>query len=211
MPDKLSLFIDHARQKGMDYQTIFQLLQSSGWKEREIAEGFAARELTMPIPERAGVGSARDTFLHLLAFTALYASAISLIYLLFTYIEFAFPDPVQRATTYAIEWALSNIRAALAALIVSFPLFLFVWWLLLREIRTTPEMAKSSVRRWLSFLALFVGAVTIMADVITVVYYLVEGDLTVRFLLKVATIFVIIGALFLYLALTIRSEGEAGA
>jgi hypothetical protein len=209
MNENLSRFIDHSRQKGMDHATIFLLLRSSGWKEKEIAVAFAAGELAMRIPERAGIGSARDAFFHLLAFTALYAWAISLIFLIFTYIEFAFPDPVTRPSTYAIEGALSGIRASLATLFVSYPLFLLVWWFLLREVRIAPEKANSGVRRWLSFLSLFVGAVTIMADVITVVFYLVEGDLTVRFLLKVAVLLVITGALFIYLALTLRSEGEA--
>ena len=209
MHENLLRFIEHARQKGMDHATIFLLLRSSGWKEKEIAEAFAARELTIPIPERAGVGSARDAFFHLLAFTALYAWAISLIFLFFTYIEFAFPDPATWTSIYAFEGALSSIRASLATLMVSYPLFLLVWWFLLREVRVSPEKAKSGVRRWLSFLSLFVGAVTILADVITVVYYLVEGNLTVRFLLKVLVLFVITGSLFIYLALTLRSEGEA--
>jgi len=90
MRENLLRFIEHARQKGMDHATIFLLLRSSGWKEKEIAEAFAARELTIPIPERAGVGSARDAFFHLLAFTALYAWAISLIFLFFTYTAIAF-------------------------------------------------------------------------------------------------------------------------
>ena len=209
MPENLSRFIDHAREKGMDLATISLLLRSSGWKDWEIAEAFAARELAMPLPERAGVGSARDAFLHLLAFTALYAWAISLIYLFFTYIELALPDPATRESTYAMESALSGIRVSLSALIVSFPLFLLVWWRMLSEIRQNPELAKSGVRRWLAFLSLFVGAVTIMGDVITVVYYLVEGDLTVRFLLKVVALFVVTGGIFIYLALTLRSEGEA--
>jgi Domain of unknown function (DUF5671) len=209
MNEKLSRFIDQARQKGMDHATIFLLLRSSGWKEREIAETITARELAMPIPQRAALGSARDAFFHLLAFTALYAWSISLIFLVFAYIDFAFPDLVTRTPTYALEADLSGIRAALATLMVSYPLFLLVWWFLLREVRKSPEVAKSGVRRWLSFLSLFVGAVTIMADVITVVFYLVEGDLTVRFLLKVLVLFVVTGALFTYLALTLRSEGEA--
>ena len=128
---------------------------------------------------------------------------------MFTYIEFAFPDPLVQPATYAIKAGLSSIRASLATLIVSYPLFFLVWWFLLREVRIAPEKANSFVRRWLSFLSLFVGAVTIMADVITVVYYLVEGDLTVRFLLKVGVLLIITGALFIYLALTLRSEGEA--
>jgi hypothetical protein len=84
-----------------------------------------------------------------------------------------------------------------------------VWGVLLREVRASPERAKSGVRRWLTSLSLFVGAVIIMADVITVVYRLVEGDLTTRFLLKVVVLLVVTGALFLYLALTLRSESEA--
>jgi len=209
MAEKLTQFIDQARQKGMDHATIFLMLRSAGWKEKEVADALAERELAMSIPERAGIGSARDAFFHLLAFTALYAWVISLIFLLFTYIEFAFPDPVKRPAAYQIEAALSGIRVALATLIVSYPLFLAVWWFLLREVRNSPEKAQSGVRRWLTSLSLFVGAVTILADVITVVFYLVEGDLTVRFLLKVGVLAVVTGAVFVYLALTLRSEAEA--
>jgi hypothetical protein len=209
MQAKLTQFIDAARTKGMDSQTIFLLLQSSGWKEKEIADAIAQRELALAIPERAGVGTARDAFFHLLAFTALYAWVISLIFLVFAFIEFSFPDPAERITSYAIEAARRGVRFSLATLIVAYPLFLAVWWFLLGEVRRFPEKAKSGVRRWLAALTLFVGAVTIMGDVITVVYYLVEGDLTVRFLLKVAVLFVITAALFIYLALTLRAEGEA--
>ena len=209
MDEKLASFINHARQKGLDPVAIFMLLRSTGWKEKEIADALAVRELAMPIPERTGVGSARDAFLHLLAYTALYASAISLILLSFAYIEFWFPNPATRTSTYVLEAALSNIRSQLATLLVAYPLFLIVWWYLLREVRLAPEKAKSAVRRWLSFLSLFVGAVTIMTDLICVVYYLVEGDLTLRFLLKVLTLFVITGVVFLYLALVLRSESEA--
>ena len=209
MQDKLSQFIEHARHKGMDHATIFVLLRSAGWKDPEIADAIAARELAMPVPERAGVGSAREAFFHLLAFTALYAWAISLIYLFFTYIAVALPDPATPTSTYAIESALSSMRVALATLIVSFPLFVLVWWLLLREVRKFPDKAKSGVRRWLTSLSLFVAAVTILGDAIAVVYYLVEGDLTIRFLLKVGVLLVIPGALLAYLALTLRSEAEA--
>jgi len=170
MDERLTKFIEHARQKGLDHAAIFLLLRSSGWKERQIAEALAACDLAMPIPERTGTGSARDAFLHLVAFTALYASAIALVLLFFTYVEFWFPDPAIRTTTYEVEAALSAIRVQLATLIVSYPLFLLSWSYLLREIRQAPEKAKSGVRRWLSFLSLFVGAVTIMSDVIVTVH-----------------------------------------
>lgn len=211
MDERLTRFVDQAREKGLDHAAIFLLLRSSGWKERQIAQALAARDLALPIPERVGMGSARDAVLHLVAFTALYASAISLVLLFFTYIKFWFPDVAMRTSAYEVEFALSGIRAELATLIVSYPLFLLTWAYLLGEIRRVPERAKSGVRRWLSFLSLFVGAVTIMTDVICVVYYLVEGDLTVRFLLKVLALLVITGSIFLYLSLVLRSESEAAA
>lgn len=206
MHETLSHFIEQARQKGMDLSSIHLVLRSAGWKEKEIAEALCARELGIPIPERSGVGSPRDAFLHLLAFTALYASVISLVILTFTYIELAFPDPSEFENR---EWAYSTIRASLSTLIVAYPVFLIVWRFLLREIRFQAEKAASAVRRWLSSLSLFVGSVILMSDVISAVYYFVAGDLTVRFVAKVATLFVIVGGVVAYLALTLRSEAQA--
>jgi hypothetical protein len=208
MSDSVSRFIEHARQKGMDHGTIFLLLKAAGWKDEEVAAAIAAHELQMPLPERAGVGSARDAFFHLLAFTALYTWVVSLIFLCFTYISFAFPDPAEPASSYVIEMALASVRVALATLIVAYPLFLATWWFLLREIRKYPDKAKSGVRRWLTSLSLFVAAVVLLGNTITVVYYLVEGDLTIRFLLKVAVLFAVAGGLLVYLACTLRSEAE---
>jgi hypothetical protein len=208
MNEKLSQFVDHSRDKGLDHATIRHVLLSAGWREKDIAEVFCARDLELPIPEPTGVGTARDAFFHLLTFTALYTWATSLILLFITYIDFAFPDPAWRTSYYALEAALSNIRASLAALIVSFPIFLILWHFLLREVRRHPEKAKGAIRRWLGYLSLFVGAVTLSADAITFIFYLFEGQLTVRFLLKVTALFLIAGSLVYYLAFTLRSETE---
>ena len=80
MAKNLSRFIDHARQNEVDHATIFLLLRSLGWKEKEIANAFATHELATPIPDRLRIGSVRDAFLHLLIFSALHASILSLKY-----------------------------------------------------------------------------------------------------------------------------------
>ena len=146
MDEKLIRFVDHARDKGMDHATIRHLLMSTGWKEKNIAEVFCMRDLELPIPEPTGVGTARDAFFHLLTFTALYTWATSLILLYISYIDFALPDPAWRTSYDAMEAALSNIRASLAALLVSFPIFLILWHFLLREVRRHPEKAKGESR-----------------------------------------------------------------
>ena len=222
MDEKLIEFVDHARDKGMDHSTIRQLLLSGGWKEKDIAEVFCIRDLELPIPEPAELGfapgqhrpgkqrprKARDAFFHLLMYGALYAWATSLILLLFTYVNFAFPDPAWRTSYAQLQEIQSNIRAQLAIVIVSFPVFLTVWNFLLGEVRRHPETAKGVLRRWLGYLSLFVGAITLSGDAMTLIYYLLEGQLTVRFELKVIALFLVAGGLVAYLSFTLRHESQ---
>ena len=225
MNEQLSQFVDHAREKGLDYATIRQLLLSAGWKDRDIGEVLCARDLELPIPNPSGAvattdvvrskrrsGSvwprrARDAFFHLLTFGSLFTWATSLILLFFTYLDFAYPDPAWRMSQARIDEAFSIIRAQLAIVIVAFPIFMVLWHYLLRDAQRDLERA-SGIRRWLCYLAIFVGALTLSGDVITLVYLALEGQLTIRLVLKTLVLFFISGGLVLYLAYTMRSEKE---
>lgn len=224
MDEKLIQFVDHARDKGMDHATIRQLLLSVGWKDKQIAEVFCTRNLELPIPEPTGVDAvrarsprrpgvprkARDAFLHLLTFGSLYVCSTSVIMLLLTYLDFAFPDPAWRTSYNQLQALLSIIRVQLAIVIVAFPIFLIMWNYLLREVHRHPEAAKGVLRRWLGNLSLFIGAITLSGNTMTLIYFLLEGQLTVRFVLKAAVLFLIAGGLVGYLALTLRSEARSG-
>ncbi|MDP6446074.1 MAG: DUF5671 domain-containing protein [Pirellulaceae bacterium] len=225
MDASLVEFVDHARERGLDHASIRHLLVSAGWSQSEIAEVFCSRELALPIPKptRAAAkrtegnrpqGSlwprrARDALLNLLTFGALVTSATTLILLFFTYLDFALPDPAWRVSYARLQEALSIIRVQLAILIVMFPTFLALWHFLLREVRLQPE--KGAMRRWLGYLCIFVGAITLSADVITLLFHLLEGQLTARFLLKAGVLFTIAGSLVWYLASTLRGEAEREA
>ena len=205
METALTKFIAHARQKGMDHATIRLLLLSEGWKEKDIAEAMTAESLDMPVPMPVDRGGAREAFFHLLTFASLYTSVISLIILFFSYINRLFPDPaLERYMTNPGD--LSAIRWSMAAIIVTFPLFFWVSRFLLREMRQKPEKAWSSIRRWLTYLTLFFAALTLIGDVITLIFRLLEGELSTRFLLKVLVIFVIAGLTFAYYFLSLRSK-----
>ena len=225
MDEQLIRFVEHARDKGMDHATIRQLLLSAGWKDRDIADVFCTRDLELPIPKPAAVSAvrprgrqesvwprrARDAFLHLLAFGALFTCATSLVLLLVTYINLAFPDPAWRTSYAQLQETLSIIRLQLAIVIVSFPIFLILWNFLLREVSGDPEKAKGGIRRWLGYLMVFVGALTLSGDVMSLIYLLLEGQLTTRFLLQAAVLLLIAGGVVLYLVLTLRREAEAEA
>lgn len=81
MKTVLGPFIEHARQKGVDHATIRLLLLSAGWKERDVSEAVAAQILEMPVPRPPDRGGAREAFLYLLTFMALYTTITSLVVL----------------------------------------------------------------------------------------------------------------------------------
>jgi hypothetical protein len=202
-PD-LAAFVEHARSKGMDHATIRMLLLSAGWKEKDVARAVAAQALEMPVPAPPDTGGARDAFLHLMTFAALYAAAISGVSLLFAFVNRLLPDPAFREQARFASAALSGMRWALAVLLVAFPAFLAMSRFLLREMRREPERAWSAVRRWLTYLTLFVAAVTLAVDFITLVFFFLEGEISARFLLKVAIVGGVAALAFRYYLAAVR-------
>ena len=101
------------------------------------------------------------------------------------------------------------MRLQLAIVMVAFPIFMIVWNYLLGEIRRNPETGRGVLRRWLGNLSLFIGSITLAGNAMTLIYFLLEGQLTIRFVLKVVILFLIAGGFVWYLAFTLRSESKA--
>ena len=77
-----------------------------------------------------------------------------------------------------------------------------------RETRLDPSKRASKVSRQLTYLTLFIAAAVLVGDVTSLVYSLLGGELTTRFVLKVSTIAVIAGAVFGYYLRDLRLEEE---
>ena len=60
----------------------------------------------------------------------------------------------------------------------------------------------------MTYLTLFIAAAVLVGDVTSLVYSLLGGELTTRFVLKVSTIAVIAGAVFGYYLRDLRLEEE---
>jgi hypothetical protein len=85
-------------------------------------------------------------------------------------------------------------------------LFLLVTWGIVRGVRRQPERIESSVRKWLTYIALVIAASTVIGDIVTFLAYLLRGDLDTRFVLKVVTVLVIAGGVFAYYLDSLRRE-----
>lgn len=207
MNEKLQSFLGHARSKGLDYLTIRTLLLAAGWKERDIAGAIANDGLEMPVPEPVGARGARDAFLYLLTFTALYITVTSIIVLFFDSLDYLFPDPAD--LYWNIDYVLEGVRYAIAATIIAFPLFAVLNAILERAIRREPDNQAPAIRKWLTYLTIFLAVAFTLGDLITLLFYLLNGAYTTRFILKVVVMLVITQVVFFYYFFAPRANTTA--
>jgi hypothetical protein len=203
----LELFVREALAGGQSRQAIEAALAQAGWpaeQVRDALDAYADVVFPVPVPRPRPYLSAREAFLYLVLFATLYVSAYHLGSLLFDFINRAFPDPATRSYVFASTGR--SMRLSVASLIVAFPVFLFVARLLGRELARNPAKRLSAVRRWLTYMTLFIAAGIVIGDLITAVYNVLGGELTLRFALKVLVVGAIAGTVFAYYLLDLRHE-----
>jgi hypothetical protein len=209
MNTDLHQFVRDALQRGTPRERIRELLRDARWRTEEIDTALAAwadGEAGLPVPRRRVSLSAREAFLHLVMFATLYIFTFDAGAILFAIIEWRLRDP---AVDGALG-ALPVIRWALAGVITALPIFLWTTHVADRAIEREPEKRQSAVRRWLTYLTLFVAALVLIGNFNTIVSGALSGELGGRTLLKCLVVFAIAGAVFgHYLLGSRREEAEA--
>ncbi len=142
--------------------------------------------------------SPKDFFLHILAILSLYFSAISFLVLLFQYINILIPDILDYNYYDVRASYFGKIRWSMSSLIVVFPVYVLTTWFLNKSYRADPEKRKLRIRRWLIYFTLFIAAVIIIGDLVSLIYNFLGGELTTRFLLKILVVFFVAAATFTY-------------
>ncbi len=138
--------------------------------------------------------NAKYFFLEFGIIVALYISAISFITFAFDIVNYIFPDSL----AYSYDPYSSGLRFSISTLIIVFPIFVvlarMMWKLLLTDI----EGRNLAVRRWLSYLTLFVAGGAIAGDLITLVNTFLNGEISTRFVAKVIVVLIVALAVFAY-------------
>lgn len=138
--------------------------------------------------------SAKDFFINLGAIVALGFFIGNLISLLFTIINKAYP-----LTTGYNYYGSYSISFPVASLIIFFPIYILLMWLLERGYSTEPERRNIGIRKWLTYITLFLSGFALAGDLVTVLYYFIDGrDITTGFIMKALSILVIALAIFFY-------------
>ena len=141
--------------------------------------------------------------MYLVLFSTLYVSAYHLGSLLFDIIDTTFPDP---AESRLASYARLSMRWSVSSLIVAFPVFVYMSWLVARGIAADPNKRHSKVRRWLTYLTLFMASSVLIGDLISLIYSVLGGEMTTRFLWKVLVVAFVAGTIFWYYLSDIRRE-----
>jgi hypothetical protein len=204
--DELIGFVREALGRGLARSEVEAILVQAGWSTERVRSAlgaFAAIDSPIPVPRPRPSLSAREAFMYLLLFATLYTVVWNLGSLIFQFINLAYPDPAafdrEAISRTAIRWSIS-------ALIVALPVFLYMSHLTGRAVTVDPTKRASPIRRWLTYVTLFIAASVLIGDVMTLVYNVLGGELTHRFVLKVLTVGVLAGTSFWYYLSDLRRD-----
>lgn len=151
--------------------------------------------------------SAKDFFLHLGAMVGLYTVAVSFVNLIFKTVSKAFPEVGNNIYAWG---AGSEISMPVATLVVFFPIFIILSRLVHKIYLQEPAKKEIWLRRWITYITLFVAGIALAIDLVTVLYKFLDGqDLTAAFLLKALTVLFVAGAIFWFYIQDLRDKVSA--
>ena len=138
----------------------------------------------------------KDFFLWAGAMVALYWSVIAFIFLFFNYIDYTFQNGLNYLSANPYD---SGIGYEMASVIVMFPIYAVLMWLIRRDIVSDASRSDIWVRKWALILTLFVAGVTIAGDLIFLLTAFLSGqEITLAFLLKALVLFLVASAAFMH-------------
>jgi hypothetical protein len=145
---------------------------------------FIKKQTTMESKTKA-----LDVFMYVGIFISLIISVANIIQVLFAAIERKFVD-VLEAGQYVDAYS-SDMRMAIAALVVMFPIYLGLSMYVSRDIKKFHYKRDLLIRKIFIYTTLFVTAATLLGSLVATIYTYLGGELTSRFGLKALTVFVI--------------------
>jgi|AntRauTorckE6833_2_1112554.scaffolds.fasta_scaffold00294_22 hypothetical protein len=140
--------------------------------------------------------TAKHFFLQLGSLICLYLTLGFFVALVFGFINLGFPDSIDNV--WQIEQAASAIRLGFAMVLVFFPTYLVLTRLVNKNRRHAKDHGYLGLTKWLIYLSLLVSGLVLLGDLVAVIMNFLEGGMTLPFILKAATVFIVIGAAFTY-------------
>lgn len=184
-------FIRDAARAGKTRAEIVVALNAAGWSDEQIAAAYmnyADVDFPVPVPRPSSNVSARYLALNLFFFLVLMLVIWGAGSIVFTMLDYYLPDGKgeMRGMFYNSYRSLGeSLRSYLAMILVCVPLVIFTAKKI-NAIHRNYTQGVPIIRLRLIYLTYLIAGIVLLIDFIMFAYYFLSGELSIRFVIKVA-------------------------
>jgi hypothetical protein len=202
MSNQLDAFIRDAYKAGKNRAEIDAVLREAGWPEDQLKTvwgKYHEAPFPVPVPKPTLYASPRLTTLNLFYFIVLYVAVYSTVAIIFTFLDYHLPDGLGRKAGmfYSYQPIAEQVRGYLSSLLVAAPLVLVSAGLLKKAMANSGQFIPA-MRLKLLNLTMLIASVVVLCNFIGFVYYFLSGELSLRFIIKVAVLTLLSTGLYLF-------------
>lgn len=150
---------------------------------------------------------AKFAFFYTLSLVALVFMSLSTGMIIFQIINKNIVDVLD---IYSGRYSSGALKFAISALIISAPIYYIAVGQINKNLFSGKLDKDSGVRKWLSYFILLVSSLTMLGWLVGIIFNFLDGELTIKFILKALTAILIATAVFSYYFYDIKREETAG-
>jgi hypothetical protein len=137
--------------------------------------------------------NAKFAFFYLISLFSLIFMALSSGMIIFQIINKSIVDAID---VYSGRYSPETLKFAISAIVISAPIFFLSMRQIHKNLFSGALASDSAIRKWLSYLILFISSVVMIVWLIMTINGFLNGDLTLKFFLKSVTAVAIAGTIF---------------
>jgi Domain of unknown function (DUF5671) len=209
MGSDLEAYIAKAQEKNLPDQQIKETLIHAGWPKESVEQAFhEPNNISMPPPPVAQVGMWTG-FLYIIFFICLYICATAIGFVFHNAVDKIFLPSYETYSDFVGIYD-ATIQGSLAAIIVSFPLFAFLTFMLKKQITKNPTIKNLRSRKILIYITLIGAFLIMIGHVIGTVYGFLNGTAnSLNSLGHLCVTLLIAGSIFAYFIAEVKHDSNA--
>lgn len=145
---------------------------------------------------------ALDVFVYVGIAISLVVSVTNILQIVFTAINRKFPDVLN--PSYYSDVYNTDVRMAIAMLVVMYPIYIGLSWYVARDISKFLYKRDLVIRKIFVYLTMFVTVCTLIGTLVSAIYTYLGGELSIRFIYKALAVFIVAVGVFGYYYYSLR-------
>lgn len=218
LPD-LTNYVNTAKSSGKSNSEIISELTTAGWQKSDIDKCLSSPVQTpVPKPPMIYIYSLWDSFEHILLFISLYIFASSVALLLHLFVDTWVPGVNQSglSSLFGVSGSKNILysyvsRGYLASIIVSYPLFAYLFLTITKKTLNNPVLRQLDSRKKLIYLTLVGTFIIALVNVISIVFGFLSGNVNLNFILHFLVTTGISLIIFIYYLNQVKEDRHTNA